>query len=429
MSGHRSTPIPPPPMGGDPKNIVVIGGGAVGALTTFELQRAGHQVTLLEARSWGNGSSSRSAACIRAQFDTPSTVRAMVYCTRYYERWTDIVGGAHTPIVQNGYLFLKDWSTDMNVVRRTVEMQNAAGLSEVEILDRAALDSRFPYLETTGIQGATWCPTDGFLDPARTYGDAVEAAKCFGAAVFQNAEVVEVVFDGLRPTAVKTADGHVFAGDIFVNTTGVWAPRTSALFNGYPLDIKARRRYLYFLEGFQNGSGEFMNPEQYRKLPMTITPRGCYCRPESVNGGMLMMGWLQPAKPIRPQFDNQDEIETGFSHLDEHGYGHVLRKEITSYLPDADKMGKIWTVTTGFYEDVPDHNPLIGFDPWVPNLVHAAGFSGHGLMQAPATAAIVSHIIAAGCNLATVELPLVGKVDVNTYAVDRVFQGGEGMVI
>ncbi len=421
------SPIPPPPRG-EKKRVIVIGGGVTGALSAFELRRAGHEVTLLEARNWGSGSSSRSAACIRAQFENPSTVRGMVYCIRYYKQWAQVVGGNESPIVQNGYLFLKDWHVDMEAVRRVVALQRAAGLPEVEILDPAAIYDRFPYLETTGIQGATWCPSDGFLYPHIVYGGAVEAAEARDVLTVQNAEVVSVVFKGNLPIAVKTADGRRFDGDVFVNACGVWAPRISHLFNGYPLDIKARRRYLYFIEGLNGGSDGYMNPDSFRNLPMLITPRGCYCRPESATGDKLMMGWLHPARPVRPEFENQDAVEPGFSH-EVQDYGRVVRKEITTYLPDVERMGRFSTVTAGFYEDTPDHNPLIGFDPWTPNLVHAAGFSGHGLMHAPFTAAAVAHLIAAGSNLETVDLPLVGKVDVGTFAVDRPFRSGEGMVI
>ncbi|MEK7194277.1 MAG: FAD-dependent oxidoreductase [Patescibacteria group bacterium] len=415
---------------GEPKSLVVIGGGVTGALSAFELRRAGHRVTLLEARNWGNGSSSRSAACIRAQFENPSTIRGMVYCEQYYTQWTSIVGGDHSPITQNGYLFLRDWSANMEEIRRIVEIQREAGLSEVELLGRKELEDRFPYLESTGIQGATWCPKDGFLEPSVVYSGAVEAAKKLGAETIQNAEVVSVVFDDDRPIAVKAKDGREFGGEVFVNACGVWAPHISHLFGGYPIDVKARRRYLYFLEGFKDGGGDYMEQNDFNRLPMIITPRGCYFRPESARGSkLMMMGWLQPTRPVRPTFDNQDVIEPGFSNIGDGDYGVALRKEITTYLPDAEKMGKIITATTGFYEDTPDRNPLIGWDPWTPNLLHAAGFSGHGLMHAPFTAAAVVHLVTAGCSLDTIELPVVGRVDVRALAVDRVFSGSEGMVI
>ena len=50
--------------------------------------------------------------------------------------------------------------------------------------------------------------------------------------------------------------------------------------------------------------------------------------------------------------------------------------------------------SSGFYGTTPDANPLIGFDTNLDNLVHAAGFSGHGLMHAPITALLVEAILA-----------------------------------
>jgi sarcosine oxidase subunit beta len=421
--------IPPPPCG-DPKSILIIGGGAVGASCAFELQRAGHHVTLLEARSIGNGSSSRSAACIRAQWGNPSTVRGMVYCERYYKNWTSVVGGSRSPMTSSGYLFMHDWAADMNAVRKVVAMQQNSGLTEVEVLDANALFNLFPYIETTGIQAATWCSVDGFLDPVAVYGDAIEAACKLGAVVKQSAEVVSVVFDQGQPVAVRTADGREFTADLFVNACGSWAPDISRFFNGHPLEIDSRKRYLYFLDGLNGHDGEFMSRYDFAHLPMIITPRGCYCRPESAHGGKLMMGWLHHAEPIRnPTFEVQDDIEPGFSPREEGNYGLAVRKEVTTYLPDAGMMGNLAVVSAGLYEDTPDRLPLIGWDPSIPRLIHAAGFSGHGLMHAPFTAATVAHLIAAGHNIDTIELPLVGNVNINTFAVDRQFTAGEDMVI
>lgn len=421
----------PPVSTGVPKQIVVVGGGVTGAISAFELQRAGHQVTLLEANSWGSGSSSRSAACIRAQFGTPSTVKGMIYCTQYYRLWAEIVGGTQSPISQNGYLFLKDWNADMEAVRRTVAMQREAGLGAVQILNRVELDRIFPYLETTGVQGATWCPTDGFLEPGMVYSGAVAAAVELGAKVFQNREVCGVKFEGGKPIAVKTTSGEVFTGDLFVNCAGAWAPNISHMFRGFPLDIKARRRYLYFLEGFGPEGGEYLSAEDFQDLPMLITPRGAYCRPESAQGGGLMMGWLHPTRPVRPEFGNQDDVELRFATGGDNVYGESMRKELTAYLPDVAKMGNFRPTHAGFYEDSPDHNPFIGFDPWVPQLIHAAGFSGHGLMHAPFSARIVAELASSTASgLDTIRLPFTtGEVDIKPYEVDRKFANGEGMVI
>lgn len=423
---NESGPIPPPPCGVR-KEVVIIGAGVTGVLSAWELARAGHKVTILEARKIGNGSSSRSAACIRQQFSTPSTVRGMRYCVRFYTMWNSLFEDSMSPIVQNGYLFLKDYSTNVEAVQATVAMQREAGLAEVEWLSREQIDEKFSYLETTGIVGATWCPTDGFLHPYIIYNDGAEAAKKLGVTIAQDAEIASVVSSGGIVTTVITADSRSFSGDVFVNAAGAWSSSVSVRLGGANLDIKARRRYLYFIKGpKQEKFG--LTPDNLPHVPMTITPRGCYLRPDSQT--QLILGWAHHVKAVLPQFDDQDAVDAGFGHREFGGYGDAVRKEAGAYLPAILELGPLTATTAGFYEDTPDHNPFIGYDPIVPNLIHVAGFSGHGLMHAPFSARIVAHLIVENRNLDGMELPLgLGIVDLTPYRIDREPTNGESMVI
>src|SRR3989344_3475208 len=186
-------PVPPPVMAKNPQRVLVIGGGATGILSAWELARSGHDVTLVEARSLGNGASSRSAACIRQQFGTTSTVKGMIYSVGFYERWREILNQDELPIVQNGYLFLRDANQKSpEAWRRVIEMQRQAGLSEVTWLDQEQILDLFPYLELTDIMGARWCPTDGFLKPHVVYQDGAQAAVAAGVKILQNAAVMSV---------------------------------------------------------------------------------------------------------------------------------------------------------------------------------------------------------------------------------------------
>ena len=423
----------PDPMAGERKKVVIIGGGVSGALSAFELAHAGHEVTLIEAGNLGNGSSQRSAACIRQQFGTPSTVRGMIFSTEYFKNWREIIGGDTTPIVQSGYLFLKSWNTNMAELADVVMMQQNAGLKDVRILTVKEIEDQFGYIDTTGLKGATWCPSDGFLDPGMVYTDAANAARLLGATIIQNDQMVSATMSGNMVKAIQTKSGRTITAEslIVVNAAGAWAPEVSEMMKGYRLDIKARKRYLYFMDGLKEGRpNNIMTVEHFKKLPMIITPDGCYCRKD---GQRLMMGWLHNANPIRPTLDSniQDEIELGFAASAFEGYAAVVKKEMASRVPDiSENMGAIYTATSGLYEDTPDHNPLIGYDPWVPNVIHAAGFSGHGLMHAPFTARIVSRLVSNGKNLEKISLPLgLGDVDVKPFHVNREFSHSEKMVI
>src|SRR6266571_6997783 len=91
------------------EHVVVIGGGATGALIAVRLAEHGFRVTVVEKAQVGNGSSSRSAAGIRAQFSIEETVVGMQYSEWWYTQFHQIL---QTPperrqpvIQQNGYLF------------------------------------------------------------------------------------------------------------------------------------------------------------------------------------------------------------------------------------------------------------------------------------------------------------------------------------
>jgi glycine/D-amino acid oxidase-like deaminating enzyme len=408
------------------KNVIIIGGGVTGVLSSWELARAGHAVTLVEARTLGSGASSRSAAGIRAQFAVPSTVRGLVYAERFYESWTERLPQSQPCFKQSGYLFLKDYAADPDAVRETVELQRAAGLAEVELLEKAEVDVRWPFLDTTGVAEATWCPRDGFLFPAIIYQDGAEAARALGATIVQNDPVVSAETSGGRATAVRLASGRRIEGEVFVNATGFLANATSRLFGGRALPIKVERRYLYFLAGLKADSDWGLGLAEFPRLPMIITPAGAYGRPDNAQ---LMMGWLQFARPAAATLDNQDDVEPGFG-LGLGEYGPAVRKEISQVLPAVEDMGKLTAVTTGFYDTTPDHNALFGYDGRVENLVHAVGLSGHGLMHAPYSALIVAELVGQGRNVASLELPLgLGSVDLGLYALDRAFDRAEGMVI
>ncbi len=422
---QQELPEFPPVTPARPRRIVVIGGGVTGVLSAWELVRAGHDVTLVEARSLGAGASSRSAAGIRAQFALPATVRGLVYSESFYENWTRLFPASQPCFVQRGYLFLKNYTADLDAVRELVRMQQAAGLHEVEFLEKSDLDVHMPYLDTTGVAAATWCPRDGALHPEIIYQDGAEAARTLGARIIQNDAVVGAESSGSAATAAVLASGLRLEADLFVNAASVWAPEISRLFGGRELPIKAERRYLYFLPGLKGDSEWGVGLEDFPRLPMVFTPSGAYFRPDNQQ---LLLGWLQFPRPVVATLDNQDEIEPGFGlGMDE--YGAAVRKEITQFLPAAQDMGKLAAVTSGFYDTTPDHNPLFGFDGRVPNLIHACGFSGHGLMHAPFSALIVAQLAARGEDVRSFDLPAgLGTVDIGHYALDRTFETSETLV-
>src|SRR5260370_21507052 len=177
------------------EHVVIIGGGATSALIAVRLAEHGFRVTVLEKAQVGNGSSSRSAAGIRAQFSTEETVVGMQYREWWYSHFHDLL---HSPpdvrqqpvMRQNCYLFLYEaagaipaWQPRQRHqatkiwqhAQAAVDMQHRLGLP-VEVLTPQIVQKRWPYISPDRLIGATWCPTDGFLLPHMIYNEGFRRA-------------------------------------------------------------------------------------------------------------------------------------------------------------------------------------------------------------------------------------------------------------
>ncbi|HLY32363.1 MAG TPA: FAD-binding oxidoreductase [Ktedonobacterales bacterium] len=414
------------------ERVAIIGGGVSGALTAVALAEHGFRVIALEKASIGNGSSQRSLACIRAQFGVAETVLGMMYSEWWYTHAHELL---HTPadqrqetiITQNGYLFLYEhpdaippWRPDARQIAQAAWEQGQANAAmhqrlglPVELLTPEEIHTRWPHLAADRLIGATFCPQDGFLKPDLIYRLGFRRAQELGVELWENTEVTGAQTRGGRITALETTRGPVEA-DWVVNATNAWAPRVSRRLGGMELPIAPIKRYLYAFQAQRPIPGV----ANWRTLPMTIygmgEGRGAHSRPEAgQDPGHLLFGWSHPTAP-EPDFTDaeQDVIQPGFRHdvFDERygeavNYGYALLRQVCDFVPGLDDCGGITATTSGYYGATPDGSPLIGHDARLGNLIHAAGFSGHGVMHAPITALLASAIIAGEIQDGAVRLP------------------------
>lgn len=371
--------------------MVVIGAGITGALVAWRLQRAGWQVTVLEAAYVGAGSSSRTAAGIRQQFSTAETVVGMRYAVDFYRRFTSVVGGTDTPIVQNGYLFLHALEEAWAGARARVALQHHVGLTEVEALDRDDLLRRFPWVDPHTVLGGTFCPTDGFLHPGTVYNEAIAAARRLGAEVHVGApvEAAEAGTDGWR--AVRTPVGR-FEADLFVDCTNAFDAALQGRLGLTALPIAPLKRYLWFIQRDGSVFGGSQGQAAFGAMPLVITPAGAYCRPENTDS--LLAGWAHDATPEPGfSFEDQDRVEPRFFHKEgTDTAGYEAWATLAETIPGIGEFAGITATTCGYYGTTPDHNPFLDRDPVAPNVIRAAGFSGHGAMFGPFSARVVEAL-------------------------------------
>ena len=379
-------------------DVVVIGAGAVGASIAWHLtEQQGLSVAVLEARAVAAGSTSRSAAAFRQQFGNRAHVRMSLFSRQVYEKFPEIVGGAPV-FLQHGYLFLYSKPDAMAAARARVEWQVSEGVTDAVALRPSEIDT-LPGLagvyRTDELAGATWCPTDGFLRPTEIAAGFIDGARRRGASLHVGARVTGIESSRGRVTAVRVAGRHTgrIETRAVVVAAGWWSNPVAAL-AGCPIPVTAAKRYLYITPQFTT--------RRVEHFPLVVRDLGAYARPES-NG--LMMGWDHrpadpdgidrfpgPAQDAGALEEAQDRIEPGFGRgIDE--YGIDVLSELAGIMPWLEDEGGVEHVTCGYYEVTPDDTAILSEDPRLDGLFHASGFSGHGIMHAPAAGRALADLV------------------------------------
>src|SRR5262249_11689377 len=230
-------------MAGEKERVILMGGGATSALIAIRLAQRGFALTLLQQTAIGQGSSSRSNAGIRAQFGVEATACGMMYSEDWYTHFHDLLETPlerRQPVIhQNGYLFLYEdperaappWRLELRAsaaaawerAQQYAAMQRRIGLP-VELLNPSAIGGRWPYLDCNRLIGATYCATDGFLQPHVILHEGYRRARELGVEVLSKVEVVGATLRGGRIAEIETTQGALEA-DWYVNATNAWAPR------------------------------------------------------------------------------------------------------------------------------------------------------------------------------------------------------------
>lgn len=398
MSSSGETPRPPK-VG---PRVVVVGAGIAGLMSAFQIMRLMPQalVTVIEkGRAVPNpyGTSTRSAACSRQQFGCELNVRMSMYSTRFYEQFESHTGEQSQMFWQKGYLFMHRDPARWNQAQSTVLDQQRWGLADVRALSSDDVKTEFPFAYTDKLLGATFCPTDGFLDPGIILTALKDWLVANGAMIMTKTEVEG--FDSVngRITAVLTNNG-VLLTDYVVNATGAWASRIGKML-GTDMPVAPEKRYLWHAT-FRNPADEFV-PQIYQRMPfMVLNDKGLtpYVKPNpGVGSNSFTIGCEHE---VEPEWDfedeRQDHVDPLFKTNVPDGYVERVWSQVVDWLPWSDGLGFHNHVNGGFYETTKHHSPVIGFDPNHANLVHCCGFSGHGIMHGPAAGLVVAELLATG---------------------------------
>ena len=207
-------------------DIVVVGGGVIGASAAFHLAEAGADVCLLERSELASGSTSRGAGGVRAQFSDPLNIALGLRSIDAYEHFGERPG-ADIDLRQVGYLFLLDRPEDVSSFEQSVAIQNEYGVpSRFVTLEEA--QRLCPIAGLDGVLAATFSPRDGHANPEAVVHGYATGARRHGAAVVTGCAVIGIDVEGDEINGVRTEHGTIET-DTVVCAAGPWSPELARM--------------------------------------------------------------------------------------------------------------------------------------------------------------------------------------------------------
>jgi sarcosine oxidase subunit beta len=354
-------------------DVVIIGGGIVGSSIAYHLAAEGCRNVLVIEREThqGKGSTGKSMGGVRAQFATPVNIQMSLYSIPFYASFEERLGhpSGYRP---QGYLFVATSERHLAYLRANFERQVVMGLQTAKLLPADDIIHMYPQLRSDDIVGGSFCSTDGFVDPYSAMVGFMTWAAEHGAQLWRNTEVTGIGVDAQGVAGVETSRGRVATRTV-VNAAGPWAAQVAKMV-GVELPVEPLRRMLVPTEPF----------DQFpHTAPMIIDmSSGFHFRPESLG---FLLAWNDP------------EETPGYKTDFDPAFIEKILVRAADRVPIFENLAvnpkRAWA---GLYEMTPDHHPILGPAPGVPGFFLANGFSGHGVMHAPATGKILCDLILRG---------------------------------
>jgi glycine/D-amino acid oxidase-like deaminating enzyme len=358
-------------------SVVVIGGGIVGSAAAFFLARSGKDISVavIEADStYEHATSPQGAGGVRQQFSRPENIALSTWSLAFYKRFDEEMSGVtDLPDInfrEQGYLFVVSADGE-ETLRRNQALQESLGVT-AQLLDRDAIRRRFPSIARDDIAVGCYTPDDGWIDPHAGLWGFRRGAAHHGANYIEG-RVTGIDTTETKATAVRLADGTVIEADFIINAAGPWVGEIARM-TGADLPVVPMCRVQHF----------WTCAEDTDTLPLVKDENGMFFRPEGAGfaGG-------RPSFDIEPGF--VDDIYRGyFANYFEDTVWPMLAALVPKF--ENLRLERSWF---GHYaQNLLDSNMIIGpYSPGHDNLITACGFSGHGIMHAPAVGCALAERI------------------------------------
>lgn len=440
---HRQSSFVSPSSLDTKYDVVIIGGGVVGSMIALHLANldSARKILVIERDStYRIASAQLSAGGCRQQFSLPENIRMGLYGAEFIKNASEILkvpGAADDSNVdtesnendvqwkENGYLTLAGTDAQVKALIDNSRTQNENGVDYIPLLSPDQLKQQFPWINTDDLKlGAFGTANEGFFDPNTLVlgtrrkaiamgvhyleGAVTGATMRYQDSISSDGDSKHLEIDNLMITCTgqKNAGEHLnVKGHTFVNAAGAWSGKlvdmlnenvpslytshgnatTAKKFELQKLPIERRKRCIFHVHAPKA-------TEWSQQAPLVVDPSGTYFRPEG-GPGYFICG--APAAAYENcELGDIDREDDALDHLDNPTmFEEYIWPAMYERCHEFEEL-KVKTSWAGFYDfNYIDHNAIIGKHSDINNLLLCNGFSGHGLMQAPAAGLAISELI------------------------------------
>ncbi|MGD9887027.1 MAG: NAD(P)/FAD-dependent oxidoreductase [Bacilli bacterium] len=348
-------------------NYVIIGAGISGTSIAYHLAKAGEtNIVVIEKSYLTSGATGRCGAGVRQQWATKMNCLLAKASIEFFETAKQTLNYPDDiEFKQEGYLIVAANDEEDKQFSENVKLQQSLGIPALKITKEEA-QAIVPHLNTNAIVSATFCKTDGHLNPFKMNDAFYRAAKELGVQFYFFEEVKEIIIKNQRIEKVITEKRTIETNHV-INAAGGYAAEIG-LMAGIDIPVYAENHEILVTEPIEKIQG-----------PMVMSfAKNLYC--QQVPHGSFIMGRSTPG--IKPSHS----LASSWSFLEE------MSKTIMDILPLVGNL-RIIRQWAGSYNMSPDRQPIICEVTQLPGFYLACGFSGHGFMFSPMTGKLLTEII------------------------------------
>ncbi|MBV9546266.1 MAG: FAD-binding oxidoreductase [Chloroflexi bacterium] len=357
-------------------DVVIVGGGVVGASTAFHLASRGIKRVIVCERHWpAAGATGKSGALVRMHYTNEPEARLAHASLQYFQHWSDMVGHGDCGFLKCGMLRLVA-PESVEKLKANLDMLERIGVN-TELIGPSQVRELAPAWNVDDVVAAGWEPDSGCADPVATTHGFLQAARALGADVRLHTEVRAVDVASGRITGVQTERDRIETGTV-VMAGGVWGvPLLREL--GVSVALAPVRVQVALFR---------RPPDLGGPHPVCIDGiNDLWLRPEGPNWSSTLVG----AASRRQHLDDPDTLDEGVDGP----YVVRAREELAKRIPamaDSPMRGG-WAGAITLTED---GKPILGRHPDVDGLFVFTGDSGSSFKTAPAIGRVFAEWIADG---------------------------------